>query len=192
MADERTRTDGGANGSDDRDEGDEEAAVAVVAGPDEHGIGEELSGFGATVSRIVDVVSTDTLEAAGIGGSDYFVLTDVEEATGIPVAKELNPSVVAVTYAERSLPEFVARVADLAIDPALMGPDLVAEELADTSDGIVGAPGRAVDPSTDAAAGGDTDAAAAEGDTDDADAGGDTDDAAESADADIDDVDADA
>ncbi len=149
MAGEHARTDGGANGGDDRDREGGEAAVAVVAGPDEHGIGEALSGFGVPVSRIVDVVSTETLEAAGIGGADYLVLTDVEEATGILIAKELNPSVAAVAYAERSLPEFVARVADLTIDPALMAPDLVAEELADTSTGIAGVPGDSADDSTD-------------------------------------------
>ena len=74
---------------------------------------------------------TNTLAEAGIAEADSFVLTDVEEATGIPVAKELHPDVFAVTYAERSLPEFVAGVADLAIDPALMDAATVAEELVD-------------------------------------------------------------
>ncbi len=36
-----------------------------------------------------------------------------------------------MTYADRSLPEFVAGVADLAIDPALMDAATVAEELVD-------------------------------------------------------------
>ncbi|WP_281195178.1 CTP synthetase [Halorubrum sp. F4] len=106
-----------------------DACTAVVAGPDEHGIGEELEALGATVSRIEGVVSADALKDAGIGDADYFVLTDPDEATGIPVAKELNPSVTVVTYAGRSLPEFVAGVADLAVDPALVGADVVAEEL---------------------------------------------------------------
>ncbi|SMO60136.1 DUF7126 family protein [Halorubrum cibi] len=103
--------------------------IAVVAGPDEHGIGEELEALGATVSRIEGVVSAEALKAAGIADADYLVLTDADEATGIPVAKELNPSVTVVTYADRSLPEFVSGVADLAVDPALMRPDVVAEEL---------------------------------------------------------------
>ena len=103
--------------------------TAVVAGPDEHGVGEELEALGATVSRVTGVVSADALKDAGIGEAGYLVLTDADEATGIPVAKELNPSVTVVTYADRSLPEFVAGVADLAIDPALVGPDVVAEEL---------------------------------------------------------------
>ncbi|MFC5133703.1 MULTISPECIES: DUF7126 family protein [Haloferacaceae] len=103
--------------------------TAVVAGPDEHGVGEELEALGATVSRITGVVSADALKDAGIDDADYFVLTDPSEATGIPVAKELNPSVTVVTYADRSLPEFVAGVADLAVDPALVDPTLLAEEL---------------------------------------------------------------
>ena len=103
--------------------------IVIVAGPDEHGVGEELSALGATVSRIEDVVSTATLEAAGIDEATYLVLTDVEEATGIPVAKELNPAVTVVTYADTSLPAFVAAVADLAVDPALVGPIVVAEEV---------------------------------------------------------------
>jgi hypothetical protein len=107
-----------------------ETPTVIVAGPDEHGVGEEVSALGARVSRIEAVVSTATLEAAGIGEAAYLVLTDVEEATGIPVAKELNPAVTVVTYAGTSLPAFVAAVADLTIDPALVGPMVVAEEIA--------------------------------------------------------------
>jgi hypothetical protein len=106
-----------------------ESPVVIVAGPDEHGVGEELSALGATVSRIEAVVSTTTLEAAGVDETAYLVLTDVDEATGIPVAKELNPAVTVVTYANASLPSFVAAVADLAVDPALVGPSVVAEEI---------------------------------------------------------------
>ena len=102
---------------------------AIVAGPDEHDLGAALEARDVEVSRIGDAVTTSELEAAGIESADYLVLTDVEEATGIAVAKDLNPDVVAVTYSERSLPEFVAAVADLAVDPALLDADAVAEEL---------------------------------------------------------------
>ena len=105
------------------------AKSAVVAGPDEHGLGEEFADLGVTVRRIDGPVTARTLEEAGITDADYLVLTDVEEATGIPIAKELNPAITAVTYAERSLPEFVAGVSDLAIDPSLIDPAMVAEEL---------------------------------------------------------------
>lgn len=134
MADERARTDGGSAVDGERVGGDA-SRVAVVAGPDEHGLGEELAALGVEIRRIDGLVTAETLREAGIDEAAYFVLTDVEEATGIPVAKELNPDVFAVTYAERSLPEFVAGVSDLAIDPDLMDPTVVAEELtADASD----------------------------------------------------------
>lgn len=104
-------------------------SAAVVAGPDEHGLGEALAALDVEISRIEGVVTAEALETAGIDGAAYFVLTDVDEATGIPIAKEFHPEVYTVTYAERSLPEFVAGVADIAIDPALMDPETVAEEL---------------------------------------------------------------
>ena len=113
------------------DGGRAEGSLAVVAGSDEHGLGEELEALGVDIHRIEGLVTADALSAAGIAEATYLVLTDVEEATGIPIAKELNPAVLAVTYAERSLPEFVAGVADLAIDPGLLGPETVAEELID-------------------------------------------------------------
>ena len=112
------------------------AKSAVVAGSDEHGLGEEFAALGVEIRRIEGLVTAETLREAGIADADYVVLTDVEEATGIPIAKELNPTVFAVTYAERSLPEFVAGVSDLAVDPALMTPETVAEELVgDAADG---------------------------------------------------------
>ncbi|TKX75984.1 CTP synthetase [Halorubrum sp. GN11_10-6_MGM] len=103
--------------------------TAVVAGPDEHGLGEELAALGVEIRRIEGLVTAEKLEDAGIADAAYFALTDVEEATGIPVAKELNPGVRVVTYASRSLPEFVATVADLAVDPELLDAATVAEEL---------------------------------------------------------------
>ncbi|RLM68093.1 CTP synthetase [Halorubrum sp. Atlit-8R] len=111
------------------DGGRAEGRLAVVAGPDQHGLGEELAALGVEVRRIEGLVTAPKLEDAGVADAAYFVLTDVEEATGIPVAKELNPEVRVVTYASRSLPEFVATVADLAVDPDLLGAATVAEEL---------------------------------------------------------------
>jgi len=116
------------------DGGRVEGSLAVVAGPDEHGLGEELEALGVEIRRIQGLVTADALTEAGISEAAYFVLTDVEEATGIPIAKELHPDVLAVTYADRSLPQFVSGVADLAIDPDLMSPEIVAEELVGESD----------------------------------------------------------
>ncbi|MFB6235539.1 MAG: CTP synthetase [Halopenitus sp.] len=101
----------------------------IVAGPDEHGLGEALEAEGADVTRIPDVVSAATLEDADIHDADVLVLTDTGEATAIPIAKELNPDVRDVAYAEGSLPESMDAIADLSVDPRLMDPEVVAEEL---------------------------------------------------------------
>ncbi len=104
--------------------------TAIVAGPDPNGLGEALEAEGLAVSRIADVVSTETLGEAGIETVDLLVLTDVGEATGISVAKDRNPDVRAVVYSRESLPEFAKGQTDLAVDPALLDASVVAEELA--------------------------------------------------------------
>lgn len=106
------------------------AKIAIVAGPDEDGLADALEGHDVPVTRLDGVVNGDALREADIDGAALFVLTDLEEATSIAVAKELNPDVRVVVYARESLPEFAAAQADLAVDPELLGPDVVAEELA--------------------------------------------------------------
>ena len=103
---------------------------AVVAGPDPEGLADALAAVGFAIERIEGVVGADALAAAGIDGADLFALTDLAEATAIPVAKERNPDVRIVVYSRDSLPEFARGQADLAIDPELLDPDVVAEELA--------------------------------------------------------------
>lgn len=104
--------------------------TAIVAGPDPEGLGDALADEGLSVTRIDGVVSATTLEAAGIDDAALLVLTDIDEATGISVAKELNPEVRAVVFSPKSLPEFAKAQTDLAIDPALLEVEAVAEELA--------------------------------------------------------------
>jgi len=103
---------------------------ALVHGPDEHGLADALREAGVDVDRVEGPTDAETLDAAGLGEADLFVLTDVAEAAAIPVAKERTPEVRAVAYAEGSLPEYVAGVVDLAVDPALLSASAVAEELA--------------------------------------------------------------
>jgi Trk K+ transport system NAD-binding subunit len=102
----------------------------VLAGDDDEGVAAALDAAGADVSRVDGVATRNSLTAAGIDDADVFVLTDMTDATAISVAKDLNPDVRVVTYATDSLPEFARAQADLALDPALFSPDLVAEELA--------------------------------------------------------------
>jgi hypothetical protein len=103
--------------------------TAIVAGPDVDGLVSALELAGVQVTRIEGVVTADVLDDAGLADADLYVLTDLDEATSIPVAKERNPDVRVVVYSRESLPEFVAGSADIAMDPDLFGPDMVAEEL---------------------------------------------------------------
>ena len=105
------------------------SATTVVVGPDDDGLGAALADAGEAVSRVEGVPTGDALRAAGADDADLFVLTDVSEATTIAVVKEENPEVRVVVYADESLPAFASGQADLAVDPALLGPETVAEEL---------------------------------------------------------------
>jgi Trk K+ transport system NAD-binding subunit len=88
-----------------------------------------LESEGASVRRITGVASGEALSEAGIEEADLLVLTDVAEATAIPVARELNGEVRIAVYAEDTLPEFAQPLADIAVDPDLLSADVVAEEL---------------------------------------------------------------
>ena len=105
------------------------ARTAVLAGPDDDALGAALSDRGLAVERIDGVANREALEAAGIADTALFVLTDARQATTIPVAKDVNPALRVVVYARDSLPEFVRGQADLLVDPALLEPATVAEEL---------------------------------------------------------------
>jgi hypothetical protein len=102
----------------------------VLAGPDANGLGAALETQGIEVTRVEGMLTADALDGAGVGEADLFVLTDLGEATAVPVAKDLNPDVRVVVYSHESLPAFVSGQTDLAMDPDLFGVELVAEELA--------------------------------------------------------------
>lgn len=102
---------------------------AIIAGSDDHDLGAALADEGVAVTHVDGAATSDSLEDAGIDDADLFVVTDVIDATAISVAKDLNPDLKVVFYADDSLPEFARGQADLAVDPALLGPDVVAEEL---------------------------------------------------------------
>jgi hypothetical protein len=108
----------------------DDTRCAVVAGPDENDIGAALTAEGVGVTTIEGIPTGESLDDAGVDEAALYVLTDVTEATSIPVAKERNPEVRAVVYADGSLPEFAQPITDLTVDPALLDPETVAEELA--------------------------------------------------------------
>ena len=102
----------------------------VVVGPD-RGLGAAFEAQGATVERVEGVATLDRLEAAGIAEADVLVLTDAGEASTVPGAMTVNAGLRVVVYDDSTMPEFVRATVDLAVDPNLMDPDVVAEELAD-------------------------------------------------------------
>jgi Trk K+ transport system NAD-binding subunit len=102
---------------------------AIIAGEDAEGLGEALEAEGFDVKRIEGFADSEALESAGIESADVFAITDTVHATGIPVARELNGDLRIVVYAADSLPEFARPLADLIVDPDLLSPDAVAQEL---------------------------------------------------------------
>jgi len=105
---------------------------AIVAGPDDD-IGDALEDAGVDVTRVDSDahLTRPDLEDAGIVEADLYVLTDVAQATTIPIAVDLNDDLRTVVYATDSVPEFVRGQLDLAIDPRLVAADVVADELVD-------------------------------------------------------------
>ncbi len=100
----------------------------TLVGTDPERMAEALKAEGHAVT-VADVGNRPGLEEAGIHDADVYLLTEMTQATSIVVAKDLNPDLRVVVYAEGSLPDFASRQADLVVDPNLLGPDAVAEEL---------------------------------------------------------------
>jgi len=102
---------------------------AIIAGPD-RGLREPLREQGVDVTAIDGVITRERLAEAGVADADLLVITDVGEASAVPVARKDNPDVEVVIYDERTMPEFVRGQVDLAIDPEVLDPQTIAEELA--------------------------------------------------------------
>ncbi|WP_254272034.1 DUF7126 family protein [Haloarcula marina] len=100
----------------------------ILVGSDPDGITDALEAEGHTVT-VADVGNRPGLEEGGVHDADVYLLTEMAQATSIAVAKDLNPDLRIVVYAEGSLPDFASRQADLVVDPNLLDPAAVAEEL---------------------------------------------------------------
>lgn len=106
---------------------------AVFVGPDPEGLGDALKSEGFDMTRIDGIADGSALEDAGIDAAELYVLTDIGQATSIPVAVDRADELHVVVYARESLPEFAKGQADLLLDPALFDPETVAEELTGTT-----------------------------------------------------------
>ena len=107
----------------------DEIETAVVTGPDPEELGDALEARDVSVARIDGAPNRPALEEGGISEADLFVLTDVGHATAIPIALNLAADLRVVVYTRESLPEFAKGQADLLVDPALLDPETVAEEI---------------------------------------------------------------
>ncbi|MFB6117787.1 CTP synthetase [Halosegnis sp.] len=103
---------------------------AVIAGSDAENLGDALTAEGVDVVRARGTANRTALEEAGILEADVLVVTEAGLATSIPVAKDLNPDVRVVVYTHESLPEFAKGQAGHILDPGLLDPGFVAEEVA--------------------------------------------------------------
>jgi len=119
------------SGADDSDAPGTHGPVerAVLVGGDAEGLAAALEERGVAVTAAEGTGTRDALEAAGVARADLLVVTDVGLSTSIPIALELNRDLRVAVYARDSVPEFARTVADIIVDPALLGPATVAEEL---------------------------------------------------------------
>lgn len=101
----------------------------VVGGRDASGFGERLEEAGATVRRITGPITTSALEEAGIAAADLLVLTDVSEATAIPIARERNGALRIVVLDDASVPDFAAHQADLVLSPGQVDEAIIVDAL---------------------------------------------------------------
>lgn len=101
---------------------------AIIIGPD-NGLEAAFEQQGFDIRRI-DLGTADALREAGIAEATIVVLTDVGEATAVPIAKDENPDVRVVIYSEETMPEFVRGQVDLSVAPDVLSPAIFVEELA--------------------------------------------------------------
>jgi Trk K+ transport system NAD-binding subunit len=101
----------------------------IIAGGDPEDLGEALEERGATVRYAEGTANRTALEAAGIDDAETFVVTDAGLATSVTVALDCNPDLRIVFYTRDSVPEFVKGQAGHIVDPAVLDPGTVAEEL---------------------------------------------------------------
>lgn len=103
--------------------------TAIVIGPDDDGLGDALEVAGVAVVHVPGTASREQLLDAGTETSDLLIVTDSALATSIPIANEINAQLRVVVYIHDSLPEFARTLPELILDPELIEPKTVAEEL---------------------------------------------------------------
>lgn len=103
----------------------------ILLGSDRFELGERFRDASFGVTRLEGFPTGADLEEAGIDDALVLVVTDVNQASLIPVAREQNGSIHVVLYTTDRLPPFASAQADLAVDPSLIGPDDFTEAVID-------------------------------------------------------------
>jgi voltage-gated potassium channel Kch len=93
-------------------------------------IKDALTNHGYDVAVIDGLGTAAALRDAGVEDASLLVVTDINEATAIPIAKDITPDIRVIVYSAESMPEFVRGQVDLAVSPDLLSPDIIAEEIA--------------------------------------------------------------
>jgi DNA-binding transcriptional LysR family regulator len=106
---------------------------AILVGPD-RSLDAALRDQGVETVRLDGHATGESLADAGVADADLLVITDVAEATAIPVARDVNPDLRVVIYSPETMPEFARGQVDLAVAPGVLDPDVIAEELANGED----------------------------------------------------------
>ena len=81
------------------------------------------------VERITGIITAEALAEASIDRATVYILTDPDEATSIPLAREKNEALQILVYADHSTPDFASHIADLILDPKLFPPESVIAEI---------------------------------------------------------------
>jgi hypothetical protein len=101
----------------------------VVVTPPNQELTEALDAAGVEYTVVTNPTGEE-LEAADVAAAGTVVLTDVDQATAIPIVNDLNPDVRVVVFATGTIPPFARPQADLIVDPSLVDATTLAEELA--------------------------------------------------------------
>lgn len=101
----------------------------VIAGGDPDGLADAIEAHGAEVRLAAGTANRPSLEEAGIVDADALVVTDAGLATAVVIARDLNPDLRVVIYTRDSVPEFVKGQAGHIVDPDLLDPETLAEEI---------------------------------------------------------------
>lgn len=109
----------------------------ILLGPDEFTLRDRLETMDITVAHLPGNPIGADLEEAGVTEAGVLLLTSSAQASLIPVARELNPSIAVILYTRSRLPAFASAQADLSVDPELIDStevvDVVRDRIASTA-----------------------------------------------------------